>query len=46
MLEVTETLATEESLDSIDLKSLAADVVAAAQKAGATDAEAVVSEGD
>jgi len=46
MLEVTETLATEESIDSIDLKSLAAEVVAAAQKAGATDAEAVVSEGD
>ena len=30
----------------LDLKSLAAEVVARAQKAGATDAEAVVSEGD
>jgi PmbA protein len=34
------------SSTSIDLKSLAAEVVARAQKAGATDAEAVVSEGD
>ena len=30
----------------LDLKYLAAEVVARAQKAGATDAEAVVSEGD
>jgi PmbA protein len=34
------------SSTSIDLKSLAAEVVARAVKAGATDAEAVVSEGD
>ena len=43
MPEVAEVSVLEEQLD---LKSLAADVVAAARKAGATDAEAVVSEGD
>ena len=35
-----------ESLSKLDLKSLAAEVVARATQAGATDAEAVISEGD
>ena len=39
-------VAQPESTSSIDLESLAADVVALAMKAGASDAEAVVREGD
>jgi len=41
-----EVAAESHSGTSLDLKSLAADVIARATKAGATDAEAVVSEGD
>src|SRR5580698_6948315 len=41
-----EAAATPQSKTELDLKSLAAEVVARAIKAGATDAEAVVSEGD
>src|ERR1700689_3053059 len=37
---------TQHAKTEIDLKSMAAEVVARAVKAGATDAEAVVSEGD
>src|ERR1700684_323284 len=43
MAEVAETA---QSTTPLDLKSLAAEVIARAVKAGATDAEAVVSEGD
>ena len=43
MAEVAET---PQSTTPLDLKSLAAEVIARAVKAGATDAEAVVSEGD
>src|SRR5580658_1694690 len=43
---MTEAAATLQSGTQLDLKSLAAEVVARAVKAGATDAEAVVSEGD
>jgi PmbA protein len=38
--------ATESEMNALDLESLAADVVALAMKAGASDAEAVVREGD
>src|ERR1700677_2547567 len=40
------THADQTAADSIDLESLTADVVAMAMKAGASDAEAVVREGD
>src|ERR1700678_2130166 len=40
------THADQTAADSIDLESLTADVVALAMKAGASDAEAVVREGD
>jgi len=43
---MSEATSTPHSGTQIDLKSLAAEVVARAVKAGATDAEAVVSEGD
>ncbi|HEX4319772.1 MAG TPA: metallopeptidase TldD-related protein [Acidobacteriaceae bacterium] len=43
---MAEALATTPSGTNLDLKSMAAEVVARAVKAGATDAEAVVSEGD
>jgi len=43
---MSEAAAIPRSGAELDLKSLAAEVVARAQKAGATDAEAVVSEGD
>ena len=43
---MAEVAATPQSGTNLDLKSLAAEVVARAVKAGATDAEAVVSEGD
>src|SRR5580698_9131033 len=43
---MTEVSATPRVGTDLDLKSLAAEVVARAVKAGATDAEAVVSEGD
>src|SRR5271165_6464392 len=43
---MSEAAALPRSGAELDLNSLAADVVARAQKAGATDAEAVVSEGD
>jgi PmbA protein len=43
---MAEAVASPQSGTDLDLKSLAAEVVARAIKAGATDAEAVVSEGD
>ena len=43
---MSEVAASPRSVAELDLKSLAAEVVARAVKAGATDAEAVVSEGD
>jgi PmbA protein len=43
---MAEALAAPQSGTTLDLKSLAAEVVARAVQAGATDAEAVVSEGD
>jgi len=43
---MAEALATPQSGSKLDLKSLAAEVVARAVQAGATDAETIVSEGD
>ena len=43
---MSEVAASPRSVAELDLKALAAEVVARAVKAGATDAETVVSEGD